>query len=494
MSGREPGGVGGRPPQGAGMSGQVSAEELRGLFLFEDLSEDKLGWLSAHGTVETVPADGVICAQGDPAEFLYVLLDGEMVMSQNVRGHHVEVSRTARPGTYGGAVQAYLGDQIEQRYQHTLRAIRDCRMFVLPARKFGKAVRDWFPMASHLLAGTFFGMTNLRRTVDQRERLTALGTITAGLTHELNNPAAAAARASAELGDRLTGAQHGLADLAAKGVDCAQLSALVAMRPAPQQPGARRGPLEVSDAEDELGDWLAEHGVPDGWELAPGLVAAGIGTGEAERVAGIAGERLPAAMRWLAEAMEVAQLQAEISEATGRITTLLDSARQYSQLDRAPYGRADLRELLDSTLTMLRRKIGQEVAVKTDYDPGLPPVPVYAAELNQVWTNLIVNALDAMRGAGTLTIRTARRGDHALVEIGDTGGGIPDENLDRIFTPFFTTKPVGQGTGLGLDISWRIVADRHGGDIQVESLPGDTRFQVLLPLTEDAAPGPADAQ
>ncbi|GAA1863198.1 ATP-binding protein [Actinomadura bangladeshensis] len=471
----------------------ASPEELRGLFLFESLDEGKLGWLSECGTVEEFPANGVICAQGDPAEFLYVLLDGEIVMTQTVRGHAVEVSRTARPGTYGGAVQAYLGDKIEQKYQHTLRATGPARVFRLPARKFSKAVRQWFPMGAHLLEGIFFGMSNARRIVDQRERLTALGTLTAGLTHELNNPAAAAARASAELGDRLLAAQLTLADLAARGVDCSHLSALVSLRPAlPAPPGGRRSPLEVSDAEDELGDWLEEHGVGEAWDLAPGLVSAGIGIEQAEEVEGAAGEHLPAAMRWLAEVLEVAQLQAEISDAMGRITALLDSARQYSQLDRAAYQRADLRELLDSTLTMLKRKFGPDVTVKVDYDESLPPVPVYAAELNQVWTNLIVNALQAMQGSGTLTVRTARENDHALVEIGDTGTGIPEENLDRIFTPFFTTKPVGEGTGLGLDISWRIVVGRHGGDIQVvSSLPGDTRIQVLLPLTGPDTADPA---
>ncbi|MFA1544190.1 ATP-binding protein [Actinomadura monticuli] len=466
----------------------ASPEELRGLFLFEDLDDEKLDWLSLCGTAEEYPADGVICAQGDPAEFLYVLLDGEMVMTQMVRDHAVEVSRTDRPGTYGGAVQAYLGHKIEQKYQHTLRATRPSRVFVLPALKFSKAVRKWFPMATHLLEGIFFGMSNARRIVDQRERLTALGTITAGLTHELNNPAAAAARASAELGDRLLAAQRSLADLAAHGVDCTHLSALVALRPAlPAPPAGRRSPLEVSDAEDELGDWLEDRGVGDAWDLAPRLVAAGVGVEQAQEVADAAGDHLPAAMRWLAEVLEVAQLQAEISDAMGRITALLDSARQYSQLDRAAYQRADLRTLLDSTLTMLKRKFGPDVTVKVDYDESLPPVPVYAAELNQVWTNLIVNALYAMQGSGTLTVRTARENDQALVEIADTGTGIPEEDIDRIFTPFFTTKPVGQGTGLGLDISWRIVVGRHGGDIRVRSLPGDTRFQVLLPLTEPAA-------
>ncbi|MFC6886019.1 MULTISPECIES: ATP-binding protein [Actinomadura] len=469
----------------------VSPDELRELFLFEDLDDEKLAWLSSYGTVREYPADAIVCAQGDAAEFLYVLLDGEVLMTQLVRDHSVEVSRTSRPGVYGGAVQAYLDDRIEQRYQHTLRATAPSRMFALPARKFAKAVREWFPMATHLLEGNFFGMSRSRQVVEQRERLTALGTITAGLTHELNNPAAAAARASAELGDRLLAAQRRLASLAAAGVDCGHLGTLVRLRERVGDPSAgapARSPLEVSDAEDELGDWLEEHGVEDAWDVAPGLVAAGIGVAEAEEVAVAAGDHVPEAVRWLGEVLEVAQLQKEISEAMNRITALLDSARQYSQLDRAPYQRCDLRELLDSTLTMLKRKIGPGVTVRTDYDPDLPAVPVYAAELNQVWTNLIVNALYAMGGSGTLTVRTARENDQAVVEIADTGTGIAQDDLGRIFNPFFTTKPVGQGTGLGLDISWRIIADRHNGDIRVRSEPGDTRFEVVLPLTEPAAP------
>ncbi|WP_433323732.1 ATP-binding protein [Spirillospora sp. CA-294931] len=459
----------------------ITSDELRGLFLFEALDEDQLDWLCAHGSVREAAEGEVVCTQGDPAEFLFVLLDGEISLSQLIQGHQLDIVTGSRPGVYAGAVQAYIGDRIEQKYGHTMRATRPSRLFALPARKFGKAVREWFPMATHLLEGTFFGMSTARRVIDQRERLTALGTITAGLTHELNNPAAAASRASAELGDHLARSQRRLAELASAGVDCERLSMLVSLRQ--KLTPATRSPLEISDAEDELGDWLEGHGVEDAWELSSGLVTAGIGTAEADEIAAVAGDHLPATMRWLAEVTEVAQLQTEISEATGRITALLDSARQYSQLDRAPHGRADLRDLLDSTLTMLRRKIGPDIRVVTEYDPGLPQVPVYAAELNQVWTNLIVNALDAMDGSGTLTVRTSRRGAHAAVEITDTGPGIPEENLGRIFTPFFTTKPVGQGTGLGLDISWRIIADRHQGDIQVESRPGTTTFLVLLPLT-----------
>lgn len=475
----------------------VEPAELRRLFLFEDLDDEKLKWLAAYGSERTYAEGDAICSQGDPAEFFFVLLDGEVAMTQQVRDHPVEITRSAQPGVYGGAVQAYIGERIEQRYAHTLRALRPSRMFELPARKFGKAVRSWFPMATHLLEGVFFGMNNVRRLVDQRERLTALGTITAGLTHELNNPAAAAARAASELGDRLVGAQKRLVELAAGGVDCEHIARLVALHDRLVGDGHSepvRDPIAVSDAEDELGDWLDDHGVDDAWDLAPALVAAGIGVDEAERVAEIAGDRLGTAMAWLTETLEVAQLQAEISEATTRITGLLDSARQYSQLDRAAYQSVDLRTLLDSTLTMLKRKVAPDVRVRTDYAPDLPKVPVYAAELNQVWTNLIVNALDAMDGTGTLTVRTFRDNGQAVVEIADTGSGIPEANIDRIFTPFFTTKPVGRGTGLGLDISWRIVVDRHGGDIQVTSNPGDTRFQVRLPLTPATPPSSSDEE
>jgi signal transduction histidine kinase len=174
----------------------------------------------------------------------------------------------------------------------------------------------------------------------------------------------------------------------------------------------------------------------------------------------------------------------EIQDSTSRISGLVDAARQYSQLDRAPHQDTDLHAGLDATLVMLGAKIPSGVTVVKEYDRGLPLVPAFAAELNQVWTNLIHNALDAMGGEGTLTLRTAVDGDSALVEIGDTGPGIPEELRRRVFEPFFTTKPVGQGTGLGLDVSWRIVANRHGGDLRVTSVPGDTRFRVRLPLRE----------
>jgi signal transduction histidine kinase len=242
-------------------------------------------------------------------------------------------------------------------------------------------------------------------------------------------------------------------------------------------------PLETSDMEDALSDWFDEHGIQRGYDLAPTFVAAGLDIGWLDQLAAtVDGEMLDGAVRWLNYSLETELLMNEIEDSTGRISTLVNAAKQYSQMDRAPFQVLDVHELIDSTLIMLSRKIG-DIKVVKDYDRSLPDIPVYGAELNQVWTNLIDNAIQAMDGAGTLTIRTARHNDDAIqVEIGDTGPGIPDEIVARIFEPFFTTKPVGQGTGLGLDISWRIVVNKHHGDLRVHSEPGNTVFTVRLPL------------
>jgi signal transduction histidine kinase len=222
--------------------------------------------------------------------------------------------------------------------------------------------------------------------------------------------------------------------------------------------------------------------VSAGYEIAPTFAQAGIDEPWLERLLEVATtEMLDGAVRWLYYTLETETLMSEIEDSTNRISTLVGAAKQYSQMDRAPHQVLDIHELLESTLVMLGSKIGAIEVVK-DYDRTLPDVPVYGAELNQVWTNLIDNALQAMAGTGTLTIRTGRVEDDAVIEIGDTGPGIPPDNLRRIFEPFFTTKPVGQGTGLGLDISWRIVVNKHHGDLSVESEPGDTRFRVRLPL------------
>jgi signal transduction histidine kinase len=256
-----------------------------------------------------------------------------------------------------------------------------------------------------------------------------------------------------------------------------------------------RGPLETADLEDAVTDWLDDHGVGNSWELAPPIVAASISTDELDQIAAAVadagsgdGAGLAGALRWIADTVETELLLTEITDSIARISSLVAAAKQYSQLDRAPYQVVDIHELLDSTLAMLTAKIGNGITVVRDYDRRLPRIPAFPSELNQVWTNLIDNAVSAMEGSGTLTIRTALDREQLLIEFGDTGSGVAPEIRDRIFEPFFSTKPVGQGTGLGLDISYRIVVTRHHGDLRVESVPGDTRFRVWLPL---AAPDTA---
>ncbi|MFC6087873.1 ATP-binding protein [Saccharothrix lopnurensis] len=471
----------------------MNPDDLRGLFLFEHLSEEQLAWLVDHGRVETHAAGTRLLREGESATCFFVLLDGTVALSRTIGGHRVETNRTDHRGAYFGATQAYVGADVlaAKGYQMNADAITDVRLYQLPADDFGAVFREWFPMAVHLLEGLFFGMRNTQRVVGERERLLALGALSAGLTHELNNPAAAAVRATAALRERVAGMRHKLALLAGGSLDPAALPALVRLQESAVEQVAKATelrPMEAADREDELADWLAEHGVDGGWDLAPVLVAGGLDVDWLERaVSTCPATATEAAVRWLAYTVETETLMNEVEDAAGRISSLVGAAKQYSQVDRAPFREVDVHDLLDSTLVMLGGKLGDGVRVVRDYDRALPPLPAYAAALNQVWTNLVDNAASAMGGHGTLTVRTARDGDHLLVEIGDTGTGIPPEVEGRIFEPFFTTKAVGEGTGLGLDITWRIVVERHGGDIRVESRPGDTRFLVRLPLSAGPA-------
>jgi signal transduction histidine kinase len=471
---------------GKAESAMCSADELRALFLFEKLSDSQLAWLCREGRVEAYPP-GPVYAEGDPATCFYVLLEGTLVMSRKVGADDVETNRTSAPGVYAGAFSAYLGDRVPQVYNTSVRVTEPSRFYVLDAEKFARMMNAWFPMAVHLLEGAFLGVQNTQRVVGQRERLLALGSLSAGLTHELNNPAAAAVRATAALRERVAGMRRKLGFIAKGPYQPATIEALIKLQERAAEQVAKAPvltPIEASDREDAVADWLDDHGIDGGWDLAPVFVQAGLDPGWLDQVAAcVDSEALDGAVRWLNYTVETELLMNEIEDSTTRISTLVGAARQYSQLDRAPFRVVDVHELLDSTLIMLSGKIGDGITVVKDYDRSLPPIPVYAAELNQVWTNLIDNAAFAMDGTGTLTVRTALDGDRALVEIGDTGPGVPADIRDRIFEPFFTTKEVGEGTGLGLDISWRIVVNKHHGDLQVESEPGDTRFQVRLPLT-----------
>ncbi|MET9896328.1 ATP-binding protein [Streptomyces sp. NPDC006465] len=462
------------------------AAELSTLFLFEKLDDDQLDRLCQEGRTEAFDP-GPVYTEGDPATCFYVLLEGTVVMSRRVGADDVEISRTSKRGVYAGAMQAYLSGPNDAQYKGSMRVTQPSRFFVLPAETFAAILRDWFPMAVHLLEGMFFGSQNTQRTIGQRERLLALGSLSAGLTHELNNPAAAAVRATSALRDRVAHMRQKLGVIAAGPYARDTLETLVEIQERTAEQVAKAtplSPLEASDREDALADWLDDHAIANGWQLAPTFVQAGLDTDWLDQVAAaVDGPTLEGAVRWLNYTVETELLMNEIEDSTTRISHLVDAAKQYSQLDRAPYQVADVHDLLDSTLMMLSGKMGSGIKAVKEYDRTLPRIPAYPSELNQVWTNLIDNAVAAMDGEGTLTVRTALDGDHVLVEFRDTGSGVPDEIRDRIFDPFFTTKAVGEGTGLGLDISWRIVVNKHHGSLQVQSVPGDTRFQVRLPLT-----------
>jgi signal transduction histidine kinase len=472
---------------------RIPPEELRGLFLFEHLDDDQLRWVCEHSDVVDVPAGQDLVTEGDPAECFYVLLSGALVMSRQVGAEQVEINRTDYRGSYVGAVQFYLGDQTEQIYVATVRTTADSTFLAVRAREFRDVFRAWYPMAVHLLQGLFLGQRNTASVIGQRERLLALGKLSAGLTHELNNPAAAAGRAAHDLRDRITHMRHKLAMIADGSLDRTQLKKLVLtqdefVEKARHAPDL--SPLETSDAEDELSDWLDDHDVSESWQLAPIFVAGGLTVDDLDSVAEACPiDCLEGALRWLSYTVETEGLLGEIIDSTARISSLVNAAKQYSQMDRAPHQWLDLHEGLFATLTMLKPKLTGVQLVK-QLDKSLPRIPGYPAELNQVWTNLIENARDAMDGSGTLTIRTRRDGDCAVVEVEDTGPGIPPEIRNRIFEPFFTTKPLGQGTGLGLDVSFRVVVNRHHGDLRVESAPGRTVFRVALPMTEAGATAP----
>jgi signal transduction histidine kinase len=464
---------------------RLGADALRELFLFEKLSDEQLAWLAERGEVRSYPAGVTVYAAGEPATHLFVLLEGTLSMSVRGGGTEIETVRTDHRGAYAGAFFAYMDVPSARSYSSTVRAVTGCRFWELPAADFGWAMREWFPMATHMLEGFAIQGTATQEMVSTRERLVALGTVTAGLTHELNNPATAATRATAALHERLAGLWDQLAALTNGELATGQLAVLVDLV---RQALGRRAqlaplsPLQASDREDELGGWLEEHGVAGAWDLTSPLVAAGVDAGRLEQVAAsVPAELLPQAVGVLAVACESESLLDEVAEAAGRISTLIGAAKQYTQMDRSPLQHLDVHDGLESTLTMLGHKLGTSIEVVRDYDRSLPKLPAYEGELNQVWTNLIDNAVDAMNGSGVLTVRTGRDGDRVLVEIGDTGPGIPEPVAAHIFEPFYTTKPVGKGTGLGLDICWRIVVQRHGGDLRFTSTPGDTRFQALLP-------------
>jgi signal transduction histidine kinase len=462
------------------------ADDLGATFLFESLSAEQLRALAELGSEVGFDVGDTIFVEGQPAEFLWVLLEGEMELERNVGGQRIRIATVSRPGTYGGGLQAFSGSGAASGYRATAKALRPSRFFRLPSGELSSLLGEWSPVAKHFLDGYLQRLEGIEATVRERERLISLGRLAAGLAHEVNNPAAAAIHGTSDLRVSVQQLMDVVGWLANANVTAEHLRGLLRVQSdavGAARPRALSG-LELADAEDKIGSWLDDHRVENAWSLASTYAAAGLDQLWLDRTAEVLGpSELSPALNWVAATLQSANLQDQLDDALGRIARLVGAVKEYSYMDRAPEQDVNVHEGLEKTLVILGHKVRAGIDVRRDFDEHLPPIQANGAELNQVWTNLIDNAIDAMQGHGQLLIRTRREDSRVVVEIGDQGPGIPSELASRIFDPFFTTKEPGKGTGLGLDIVRRIVVDGHHGEIAVESIPGDTRFIVRLPLT-----------
>ena len=459
----------------------MDVEQLRNLFLFEGLDDGQLGQILAAGEEVPFEEGTVLFVEGDPADRWWVLLSGRVDLVRRAGRRDAVVMMTMeRPGVWAGGFQAW---NPQSSYLATARGARAGTMLRLPSSALGELVRSWFPFGVHLIEGFFQTVRSMDTLSRQRESLIALGTMAAGLAHELNNPASATARAVEALQETADMLLSSLVRLAERSLQAEQFIALEGLRRELAPPATGDDPLLVADREEAVADWLADHDVDDGWSIAPTLAAAGADVDWCERAAGVLdGATLGPGLEWVAGTLNTRVLLSEMKESTGRISGLIGSVRSYSQVDRATVQLVDITEGIESTLVMLKHKIPAGVTVVREYAPDAPRIETYPGDLNQVWTNLIDNAIDAMEGEGVLRIATRVEGEAMVVDVGDTGPGMPPEVQARAFEPFFTTKEVGKGTGLGLDMCRSIVVDRHHGQITIDSVPGRTVVAVRLPL------------
>jgi signal transduction histidine kinase len=465
----------------------MRADDLRSLALFDGLTDVQLAELAEAGTEVRIVPGVDLFHEGEHADFWWVLVDGAIDLMRHVGREDNVVGRMDIPGRWAGGFRAWDEHGV---YLATGRGVTDGRVLRVPAEVLRERSSAWFPFAGHLIEGLYGTARRIEATVRQRESLVTLGTLAAGLAHEINNPAAAATRAVGALEGVCQTLLSSFDRMAQSEISAAQFTALDALRHEIEPPAAVLDPLDVADQENALSSWLARQGVERGWIIAPPLAAAGVDLAWCERAATVlAGPALEAGLEWVASTLSATTLLSEVKESTRRISDLVAAVRSYSQMDRASIQHIDVTDGLESTLVMLGHKLGDGIKVVRDYGTGVPSIDAYAGELNQVWTNLIDNAVDAMDGAGTLKIATRADGDDVVVEIGDTGPGISPQVAARAFEAFYTTKDVGKGTGLGLDIAQRIVVERHGGTITIDSRPGKTLLRVRIPVRPRASQG-----
>jgi signal transduction histidine kinase len=457
----------------------VDKSQLMPFEIFADIPGDQIDWFISQTQEMRLKAGDIYSRQGQPADAMFVIVEGEM------QGRGVISGETIMFNMGPGEVTGLLPFSRMKVLKVTLRAEKDTLALRFPATHFPELIHKMPELTQRLVGLMSDRIRETTRVEQQRERLAGLGKLSAGLAHELNNPASAAKRAAIQLRQMIQKIRNASLELGRRDLSPAQkaeiekLENFFIQRNEPP-PNA----LATSDLEEQLDSLLRSHGQNDLWQLAADLAHKSVQPEMLESLFGILdSETARAALIRIAASVEIANLLNEIESSTSRISDLVRAIKEYTYMDQTPVQNIDIVKGLETTLTIMSHKLKRGVTVERDYQPVPLLVNSFGSELNQVWTNLIDNAIDAMNGKGVLRLRTFREDDCVVVEIADNGPGISPEVEGHIFEPFFTTKGVGEGTGLGLDIVQRIVK-KHRGNIQINSKPGDTRFQVWLPLAE----------
>ena len=452
---------------------------MRQVPLLADLSEEDLERLYEMAETVSVPAGQLVLREGDTGDSLYVVLEGELEVTKRRGGQEVVLS-SYEPGQFFGEMAL-----LERAPRSaSVRTLRESRMLAIDQAAFQTLLSRSPSAPFNILRTVTSRLRSTESMLIQNEKMAALGTLAAGLAHELNNPASAIQRSVAQLRDALADLERSAAQIGSLAEE--ELGALRVEALTHGPATHPYDPLALSEREDELQGWLEDHGVGQPWELAPVLASFGWKKDEVERLAiRFSPVKLPIVVRWLAASFSVYGLLAELGQGAEAISEIVKAVKTYSYLDQAPIQEVDVRETLENSLVLLRPKLKMGVSIRRDYADHVPRVEAYGSELNQVWTNIIDNAIDAVQGKGELKLRTYPEDSTVVVEITDDGPGIPPEIRQRIFEPFFTTKGPGAGTGLGLHIAYNIVVHRHHGQIQVASKAGETRLRVILPVRLD---------
>jgi len=455
----------------------VTPSELLRFPAFADLPDDQIAWFLGQSQEKSLKAGEIYARQGDPPEAMFVLLEGEFEWRGEFNGE-----TTVIPGNVGDVTGALPFSRMKQ-FTVTGRAVKDGRILRFPAALFPDLIQKMPELAKRLVGVMSDRIRELTRLEQQRDRLAGLGKLSAGLAHELNNPASAARRAASQLRDVLKKNRDANYELGSRDLTAAQQAEIEKLEAAfVQRNEVPRDALATSDLEEQIDSLLRSHGQNDLWQMAADLARKNVKPEALESLfATLDSETARAALVRIAASVEVATLLNEIESGTSRISDLVRAIKEYTYMDQTPLQNVDIVKSVETTLIILNHKLKHGVVVERDYQKIPLLVNSFGSELNQVWTNIIDNAIDAMRGEGKLRVRTYREDNCVVVEIADNGPGISPEIQPHIFEPFFTTKGVGEGTGLGLDTVQRIVK-KHRGSIQVSSKPGDTRFQVRLPL------------